>query len=225
MHFHCYRLMPPEKAEEIRTQLLGLNWKQGQARTEELTGTIKKNLEIENSAMSNSLAKYVGEKIISHEQIQAKFMPKKLSGMKFNKYEHGGTYNRHTDSPMMGEVRSDLACTVFLTNPDEYEGGELCMEVDGERLELKGAQGECVVYPCGYPHWVNPVTSGDRVSGVTWIQSSIRDAKNREVLSNLQKLCYAVQAEANMEDDDDKCRGWMVDIAQIHGDLARQWTE
>lgn len=220
--FSAYSILDPEEAKGMLSQLKGLEWEQGKARTEKLTGTIKQNLEVKVNDMSKAMAKYIGEKVLANKQVQKDWMPHKMSGIKFNKYAGGGTYNRHTDSPMMGEVRSDMACTIFLTDPDEYAGGELCMEVGGEVVQHKGKQGDCVVYACGQPHWVNPVTEGERVSGVTWIQSFIRDGKKRDILKCVQDLCFEIEDEM---DGDDKYRKWFVDVGQIHGDLMRQWAE
>lgn len=226
MIFKTYPILPPEEAGEILKQLLTLPWAEGKARTERLTGTIKQNQEADaTNEIVRRLGKYVGEKVIHLEQLQRDWMPKKLSGVRFNRYEGGGTYSRHTDSPLMGEVRSDMACTIFLTDPNEYEGGELCVEIDGHVFSAKGNPGECVVYSCGYPHWVNPVTKGSRISGFTWLQSYVQDQKKREILKNVQALCLALEKEMKPEDNSDKFRKWYVDCGQTHGDLMRMWIE
>jgi PKHD-type hydroxylase len=206
MFFKEYSLLSPEQVKEVLGELK--DWEEGKARTAELTGTVKRNLEIKNPDLGGNLSKI----LYSNSEFQMEWLPEKVWVFKFNNYKNGGTYQRHTDAPMMGEVRTDAACTLFLT--DDYEGGELCIEVGGEVLTHKGKAGTCVVYPCGQPHWVNPVTKGQRIAGITWIQSFIRDEKDRQILTNLKR------AHRRLEDLD---RDLAVDVAQVHGDLMRKW--
>jgi len=204
-----YRLISPEEADSIVSELKTLPWTQGRARTQEITGTVKNNLEVERCEISSRLSRKLGETVLFLPQIQKDWIPNKLSGIRFSCYKDGASYDRHTDSPMMGEVRTDLACTVFLT--DDYEGGELC--IDGK--EYKGKKGECVVYSCGLPHWVNPVTKGERICGFTWIQSYIPDPKKREIVKAVHKLCFELESNRKL----------FVDCGQIHGDLMRMWMQ
>lgn len=226
MLFHTYRLMEAEDAAKILELLKEQEWKQGKARTEALTGTVKQNLEItDNIPMVQAIARSIGERIRDLPDIQREWMPAKLAGVKFNRYEGGGTYNRHTDAPMMGDVRTDISCTIFLTPPEDYDGGELCMVVDGIEYRHKGQQGECVVYPCGHPHWVTPVTRGSRISGITWIQSFVRDPKQRKTLQNVLKVSTALEKRMNLDDAEDFHRELFVDVGQVHGDLMRMWLD
>jgi PKHD-type hydroxylase len=222
--FTAYSILSPEEADGMVAQLVGLPWDEGKARTARLTGTIKKNRECDaTNPVARALARTVGERLLANQQAQRDWLPAKLSGVRFNRYSDGGTYHRHTDSPMMGEVRTDMASTIFLSDPDSYEGGELCIEMSGQVFSHKGKKGDCVVYPCGAPHWVNPVTKGERISGFTWLQSFIQDAKKREVLKNVQKLCLFLEGEMDPADDNNEFRKRFVDAGQIHGDLMRMW--
>jgi len=224
MIFTSHEVMSPEDAKGLLAQLLELQWEEGKARTERLTGTIKQNREVQmDTPIAKTLSKFVSDKWIGNEAIQRRWFPKKMAAVRFNRYAGGGTYHRHTDSALMGDVRTDLASTIFLSDPESYEGGELCVEVNGTIHSHKGKAGECVVYPCSYPHWVNPVTKGERISGFTWIESIFQNEKQREILRNVQSLCLALDEKMNPADESDPLRKLFVDAGQIHGDLMRMW--
>ena len=158
-----HRLCSEEKASDMRRQLESLTWSQGQARTRELTGTVKRNLEVtdRHHPTNVNLSNWIRAAILQHADICRTHLPRKLSDVSFSNYTKGATYQRHTDAVLIADVRTDLACTIFLTDPDSYEGGELAIEsADGAELKHKSRPGQCVIYECGRPHWVTPVTSG-----------------------------------------------------------------
>ena len=118
-----------------------------------------------------------------HEYLEAAFAPR------FSRYGVGGEYQVHSDASHMGPVRTDLAMTLFLN--DDYDGGELCVEglmPNGMHARVKCPPGHAVVYECWRPHWVNPVTRGERVVSVTWLQSQVPNAEDRELLHRLHAL-------------------------------------
>ena len=113
---------------------------------------------------------------------------KKITLPLINRYRVGDEYKRHVDNSMIDGIHTDLACTLFLTPPEEYEGGQLVIEPPtGDPAIIKGQAGTCVVYPCWLPHWVEPVTWGERISSICWIESFIRDEAQREVIHQLKR--------------------------------------
>jgi PKHD-type hydroxylase len=155
----------------------------GKASSRKATGTTKRNLELQDD---NPVAKeLLGEiaKALKAHALYSEHFVSKLVRPKFNWYRDAGEYRTHTDASLMdGGIRTDLACTVFLT--DGYEGGELC--IGG--VEVKGKAGMCVVYDCGLPHYVKPVTEGDRISAITWMQSFIPDSNQRSILNSVHRV-------------------------------------
>ena len=137
----------------------------------------------------------------------------------FNRYEEGGAYHRHSDSAFIGrpEIRTDFSVTVFLSDPDEYDGGELTVEYpSGEVRRVKEQKGTMVCYPSGVLHYVTP--RGARVAAITWVQSCIRSPRQRDVLTNLVALYTKVKEKEGLSDT-------YTELLSIHQNLLRMWSE
>jgi len=209
---NLYQLFDEPQTAMILDTIKGIGWHQGRARTRELEGTVKQNLEIlpQHDDKAKGLSDGIGQKIISNPAIQLNHIPVKTHPPKFSCYSNGAHYKTHTDAPWMGSTRTDLSCTLWLN--EDYEGGELC--VGGK--QIKGKVGQCFIYECGLPHEVKPVTKGERICSVTWIQSRIRDPNKRKLVSDFRKLL------AKMEPDH---KDWFIEGGTIHSSLIRMWME
>jgi len=209
----AYRILTVEAATAVLESVKEMEWGNGKARTPELTGTIKQNYEILSSdnKEAEALSVVIGKSLMAHRVFQLDTIPLMLHPPKFSMYREGAHYKEHTDAPWMGKTRTDLACTLWLSDPDAYDGGELCTQ----GKQLKGKQGECVVYECGSPHKVNPVTKGERICVVTWIQSRIRDAHKRKIVSDFRRFL------SNFEDNQEL----FVQGGAIHSAILRMWIE
>lgn len=226
------RIMTAEKAETFRALLEPMDWKEGKARTAELTGTIKKNKELKPDQdehvkiISGQLCKMCTEnpEFVSFTQM------KQMMAFKFNNYdEPDGAYHRHTDAPWMGPVRTDFTAVLALTDPDTYVGGDhhVVDPLAGETV-LRPQAGELIIYETGYPHWVDPVSGGARISALSWIESQLKEERQRGLLSTARALSGAL--ERDMLDTKDaelaaKFRQYFVDIGVIHSGLYRMWAQ
>ena len=117
-------------------------------------------------------------------------MPKRLTLPTFARYTPGMEYGSHLDSAIAGggePIRSDLACTIFLSEPDTYDGGELVLELPQAEQEIKLSAGEAIVYPATTIHRVARVTRGVRLVAILWVQSLVRDAAIRDILYDLTR--------------------------------------
>lgn len=226
MQGHWFKVLEKDEALKIRDDLHDLGWSQGKARTEELTGTIKQNLELlpgRDGEVVTKASQLICQNLMQQPEFQLWSYPGRMTSVKFNNYKDAGTYNRHTDAPFMGQVRTDFAVTVFLSDPDKYEGGVLNLETpNGDVWEVKGEPGQAFVYPCGQPHWVTPVTDGERISAIGWIESKIQEEWKRDCLAQLRE-CSAAFEERMFKDETGDFRKWFVDIGQVHSCLMRQW--
>ncbi len=148
-------------------------------------------------------------------------VPRIINRPLFSRYGVGMNYGLHVDDAFMGgrqKMRSDLSVTVFVSNPDEYEGGELEMASPFGPQEVKLFAGSAVVYPSSTLHRVKPVTSGIRLAAVTWVQSYVADPARREVLYDIDRIRRRLG-----EIDPD---GAETDLAfKTHANLLRMWSD
>ncbi len=207
-----YQVLTPEDSAKILKQVAPLKWGTGKARTKELTGTVKQNQEIlvKDDKVASSLLTAIGQRIMSHGQIGLECIPLGLHTPKFSKYVKGAKYHEHTDAPWMGDTRTDISFTLWLSPPESYEGGEL--NLNGKKV--KGKAGQALFYDCGEIHSVSPVTKGERICVVSWIQSRIRDPIKRKMITDFRKWL------AKMEGTELFAEG-----SPIYSALLKRWME
>ena len=116
--------------------------------------------------------------------------PRRAQPPMINRYGPSMEYGAHIDNALMGNqpaLRSDIALTIFISDPADYDGGELAIEGDFGRHKVKRPAGQMVVYPSSSLHRVMPVTRGERVVAVTWIESYVRDPAKRQILFDMER--------------------------------------
>jgi len=153
----------------------------------------KKNLQADPSTPEAARAGQIaGTAIARNEEIRNFAFPKRIATPLLSRYEPGMNYGAHADAPFLqlpnGPMRSDVSATLFIGDPASYEGGELVIHLGSERHSFKGEPGQMIVYPSTTLHEVAPVTSGARLSMFTFIESSIPDQMNRELLYTLNEV-------------------------------------
>ncbi len=156
-----------------------------------------------------------------NRQFRQAAQPKVIQRPLISKYEPGMAYGSHVDDAIMGPhggTRTDVSTTVFLSDPDEYEGGELVIEQSIGELRVKLPAGSAVVYPSGDLHHVAPVTKGVRLAAVTWIQSLIRDPRQREILYDVDTV------RRSLADQDAQSRDTNL-AYKTYANLLRLWAE
>ncbi|MGV8989588.1 MAG: Fe2+-dependent dioxygenase [Cypionkella sp.] len=144
--------------------------------------------------------------------------PKAVSKLILSRYRDGHTYGLHVDDALMQGLRTDLSFTLFLAEPDAYDGGALIVEDMFEARAIKLAAGEMILYPASTLHRVEPVGRGERLAVVGWVQSLIRDAAQREVLFDLDLVIEACFAEGGKTEVFDR-------LAKTRSNLLRMWAE
>lgn len=161
--------------------------------------------------------------ISSHPLIKAAARPKRFSRLIVSKTVEGGGYGFHTDNAIMysgqGRMRSDLSFTLFLSAPEDYEGGELTIDLPGAVQTLKPAAGDLVLYPSTSIHRVAPVTAGTRLACVGWIESMIRDAAQRELLLDLENLRAELRRQLPQQSAE------LLTLDKSIANLLRMWAE
>lgn len=147
----------------------------------------------EQMAMSgetaSALRAEVEQALTSHPLFQMAVRPAKMTPLLFSRYRDGMTYGNHVDDPVMGRgegrLRTDISFTLFLDDPDSYDGGELVTDTTAGEQSYKLPAGAAVIYPSSTLHRVQPVTRGQRRVAIGWVQSTIRDPAQREVLFDI----------------------------------------
>ncbi|WP_228151295.1 Fe2+-dependent dioxygenase [Tamilnaduibacter salinus] len=137
----------------------------------------------------DALRQEVLEHLQNHPVFQMAVRPHRITPLVFSRYRDGMTYGNHVDDPIMGQgpgrLRTDVSFTVFLDDPEDYDGGELVTDTTADEQTYKLPAGAAIVYPSSTLHRVEPVTRGERRVAIGWAQSTIRDPAQREVLFDL----------------------------------------
>ncbi|TAH14711.1 MAG: Fe2+-dependent dioxygenase [Oscillatoriales cyanobacterium] len=153
---------------------------------------VKNNAQLKNDAApTQELRNLVNQALKRNSLFQIAARPKAIRPIMFSRYQGGMYYGTHIDNAIMGDeklMRSDLSLTLFLSDPATYTGGELVIESTQGEQAFKLDAGSMVVYPTTTLHRVEPVTEGERLAAVTWVQSLVRDAHNREILFDLDTV-------------------------------------
>lgn len=184
---------------------------------------VKNNEEIAGDAREiQQLNNLVMGSLVQHPVYQSATLPIKIASPFYARYRPGMTYGDHVDDPVMGppqgRYRSDVSTTVFLNEPDSYEGGELVIRTSFGDQRIKLPAGHAVVYPSSSLHHVAEVTQGERLVAVTWAQSMVRDAAKRELLYELNQARENLLKQRPEEDATKR-----VDVAYVN--LIRMWAE
>lgn len=184
---------------------------------------VKNNQEIpQDSRVLNQLNNIVMNSLYNHPVYQAAVIPHRVATPFYARYSPGQFYGDHVDDPVMGPMngryRTDVSTTLFLNDPDEYDGGETVIRTHFGDRKVKLAAGDAITYPSGSLHHVAEVTRGIRLVAVNWAQSMIRDPAKRELLFDLHKTRESLQKK--YPDDDDVLK---IDHSYIN--LVRMWAE
>src|SRR4051812_28932479 len=189
------------KADELgglRRELAGAAFEEGKSTAGFAARGVKKNLQLApSSPVAQKCAPIVMSALARNPVFFAGVLPHRVQGPAFNRYETGMTYGDHIDNAIMGTpaVRADVAATVFLGDPGDYDGGELVVQDNFGAHQVKLPAGAAVVYPASSVHRVQPVTRGTRLAAVVWIQSLVRDTERRRVLFDLDIALGALRAK------------------------------
>jgi len=201
-------------------------WIDGNATSGHQSALAKKNAQLpEESAAAREAGAMVLDALSGTALFVAAALPLKVYPPLFNRYGGGDTFGAHVDSAIRirrgsdFRVRSDLSATLFLSDPDSYDGGELVIEDQFGEQRVKLPAGHMVLYPASSVHRVEPVTRGERVASFFWIQSMIRDDGARRILFELDQ---AVQDVASRLSQGDPA---VVRLTGTYHNLLRRWAE
>ena len=171
----------------------------------DLNPSVKNNLEMKADQYYETCLDILIKNIEKSGEFYDICCPKAFGSVLFLDYREGMYYHKHNDYYMMKNLRTDYSCTVFLSDPSEYEGGELVIDIGNKEIFYKLNPGEAVLYPTGLKHRVNLVSSGSRKVVVFWIQSLLKDSRIRSIYADIcmmqRKYKETLNADMHLTND------------------------
>jgi PKHD-type hydroxylase len=215
-------VLTPEQTKQGRALLDGAEWVDGRVTAGHQSALTKQNSQIPEG---HPVAQQVGEMILQalgrNPLFRSAALPLRVFPPLFNRYAGGQTFGTHVDNAIRTHgasgqrIRTDLSCTLFFSEPDEYDGGELVVEDTYGSKSVKLAAGSMVLYPSTSLHHVTAVTRGARVSSFFWLQSMVRSDEQRALLFDLDNSIQMLEPGSAPA----------VKLTGVYHNLLRQWVE
>lgn len=224
-------VLSAEQVAEFRRKLDAASWADGRLTASYQSARAKKNLQLpESDPLARELGAAVGAALERNALFVAAALPRRIFPPLFNCYRSGDGFGNHVDNAVRydrsgsraGEggqpIRTDLSATLFLSAPEEYDGGELVIEEPIGQQRVKWPAGDLVLYPATSLHRVEPVSRGVRVASFLWIQSLVRSGEQRRVLLDLDLSIQKLER-------DHSGHPALVELVGVYHNLLRLWTD
>ncbi len=225
MLIHIPKVLTPEQVAQCRAELEKADWADGRNTAGYLAQRVKDNNQVPDA---HPIGRKLGDMILTilekHPTFTSAALPLKVVPPLFNRYTGKQNYGRHVDGairPIFGtphRVRTDLSATLFLAEPEDYDGGELVIEDTFGPRRVKLPAGDMVLYPGTSMHYVEPVTRGTRLASFFWIQSMVRDDTQRTMLFELDNAIQALGRDVPQHPS-------VVKLAGLYHNLLRLWAD
>ncbi|PZU59616.1 MAG: Fe2+-dependent dioxygenase [Sphingobium sp.] len=219
-------VLAADAVARLRALIDAADWVDGNVTSGHQSALAKRNLQLpEDSPAAAQARDMVLDGLARSPLFIAAALPLKIFPPLFNSYAGGQTFGTHVDNAVRIQrgtdfrVRSDLSATLFLEDPDAYDGGELTVETHFGVQQVKLPAGHMVLYPASSLHRVEPVTRGRRVASFFWIQSMIRDDGERQTLFDLDSSVQALAADRGHDD------AQVIRLTGIYHNLLRRWAD
>ncbi|WP_305856115.1 Fe2+-dependent dioxygenase [Balneatrix alpica] len=226
MIYQISQLFSATEVSQLRQHLDQANWVDGKLSAGSQAQAVKANLQL---AQDDPLAQQIGDLILDrlaqHPRFVATALPQKIYPPMFNCYHQGGHYGAHVDNAIRViprtpvRLRTDLSATLFLAEPDQYQGGE--MQIDdsyGSHL-IKLQAGDMILYPSTSVHQVHPVTQGKRVCAFFWIQSMVRSHTERHLLVEVDNSIRELSQQLHANHPE------VIRLSRVYQNLLQHWVE
>jgi PKHD-type hydroxylase len=218
-------VLEKEEVQEFRARLAAARWVDGNVTSGHQSARAKANEQLpEDGAEARELGEAVLAALARNALFFSAALPKQVFPPLFNRYREGMTFGAHVDTairthaPTRTRIRADLSATLFLSAPEEYDGGELVVEDSYGTHSAKLAGGDLVLYPATSLHRVNPVTRGARVASFFWIHSMVREDAQRTLLFDLDMAIVRLTG-------DTPGHPALVSLVGTYHNLLRMWAE
>ena len=218
-------LLTPDEVRDCRQALEQATWQDGRTTAGSLAVKVKSNLQLPiDSPIAARLGNLILDRLGRNPLFLSAALPLRVLPPRFNRYEGGGTYGNHIDNALFVipgtaiKVRTDVSTTVFFSDPEEYEGGELIVEDTYGHQSVKLAAGDAIVYPGTSLHRVNPVTRGTRYASFFWAQSLVKSDEQRRILFDLDQSIQQLTMDCPEHPR-------LSSLSGTYHNLLRMWSE
>ncbi len=225
MMVHVPGVLTPEQVARCREVMQKAEWVDGRVTAGHQSAKTKNNLQLpEDAPEARELGNMVIEALGRSSLFMSAVLPKQVFPPLFNRYDAGMTFGAHVDNAVRGHaasgarIRTDVSSTLFISAPEDYDGGELVVEDTYGRHSAKLPAGDMIVYPATSLHHVAPITRGSRIASFFWTQSMIRDEAQRALLFDLDMSIMRLG-------NDHPQHKSVVSLTAVYHNLLRQWAE
>jgi PKHD-type hydroxylase len=224
MLLHVPAVLDAAQLAQVRAALDRAEWTDGKETVGAQGARVKRNRQLpEASPLRHQLAALVLGALARNPLYHAATLPLRTLPPRFNRYEGGDHYGFHVDGAVMGlpggaQMRSDVSCTLVLSEPDEYDGGELVISDTYGEHEVKLPAGDLIIYPSSSLHQVQPVTRGVRIASFFWVQSLVREDRRRQMLFELDASIQALSRSGAEQAS-------LLRLTSVYHNLLREWSE
>lgn len=221
MLVHIPNVLDPATLADVLSLTQALDWGPGAATAGWHAREVKNNTQALAGPVLDRLRATITAALEKNDVVRSMALPRRIFPPLVSKSGAGEGYGTHVDDAVIGGtlgLRSDLSVTVFLSDPGDYDGGELVVESLAGADAAKASAGDAVLYPSTTLHRVEPVTRGERLVAVTWIESQVRDAGRREILFDLDR------ARRTIFEREGKSATFDL-VTKSYSNLLRRWTE
>lgn len=219
-------VLTKDQVAECRGAMANAEWIDGNATSGQQSAMVKRNMQLrEGSSEAQQLGNVVLDALAANQLFISAALPLKIFPPLFNRYEGGEFFGTHVDNAIRTvrgtahRVRTDLSATLFLSEPEEYDGGELTIEGTFGAQEVKLPAGDMVLYPASSLHRVQPVTRGARIASFFWLQSMVRDDGERALLFDLDNSIQDLAREQGLD------HPVAVRLTGLYHNLLRRWAD
>ena len=224
MLLHVEEVLNSGQVAAFRSRLAAADWVDGKVTAGQQSASVKRNLQVPgDSAAARELGEIILEALGRNPTFISGGLPIRVFPPLFNRYDAGMEFETHVDNAIRfaGPVRfrTDLSATLFLSEPEDYDGGELIIaDAYGEHA-VKLPAGDMVVYPASSLHRVSPVTRGSRWASFFWAQSMVRSDEQRALLYGLDNTIQALSVKVGQNDPE------VVTLTGTYNNLLRMWAD
>lgn len=218
-------VLSKEQVEYAKTKLLEADWADGNVTAGYQSAKAKNNLQLpEDSPIAIELGDIILAALAQSNMFMSAALPLKIFPPLFNCYQGGRSFGVHVDNAVRQvpgtpvKVRTDISMTLFFSEPDEYEGGELVIEDTYGSQSVKLAAGDMVLYPSTSLHRVTPVTKGRRLASFFWLQSMVSSDEKRTLLFDMDMAIQSLRSKVNDSPE-------IVQLTGVYHNMIRQWAQ